>query len=76
ITTEPPHWGGLSGSTLDEAKSWGKVRKKAIRATVYAEATIALPLIVGYILQKNLHKNRKRLKFIWSEGGDLEISEY
>ncbi|MDH5806143.1 MAG: deoxyhypusine synthase family protein [Candidatus Methanomethylicaceae archaeon] len=73
ITTEPPHWGGLSGSTLDEAKSWGKICKKATRATVYVEATIALPLIVGYILQKGLYKNRKRLKFIWSEKGDLTI---
>lgn len=73
ITTEPPHWGGLSGSTLDEAKSWGKVYKKANRATAYVEATIGLPLVVGYVLQKGLHKNRKRLKFIWSEKGDLTI---
>ena len=24
ITTDSPHWGGLSGSTLDEAQSWGR----------------------------------------------------
>jgi len=52
ITADAPHWGGLTGSTLDEAKSWGKISKKATRATVYTEATIGLPLIVGYILQK------------------------
>jgi deoxyhypusine synthase len=73
ITTEPPHWGGLSGSTLDEAKSWGKISEKARRAVVYSEATIALPLIVGYVFQKDLHKNRKRPKFIWSDKGDLDI---
>lgn len=75
ITTDSPHWGGLTGSTLDEAKSWGKISKCATRATVYAEATIALPLIVGYILQKGVHKGRKRLKMIWSEEGDLTIQQ-
>jgi deoxyhypusine synthase len=73
ITADAPHWGGLTGSTLDEAKSWGKVSKKATRATVYAEITIALPLIVGYALQKGLHKGRQRVKFDWKEEG-LELS--
>jgi deoxyhypusine synthase len=74
ITVDAPHWGGLTGSTLDEAKSWGKVAKKAIRATAYAEATIALPLIVGYILQKGAHKGRSRLKFSWSKDGNVTIA--
>ena len=26
LTTDVPHWGGLSGSTLDEAQSWGETR--------------------------------------------------
>ena len=26
LTTDAPHWGGLSGATPSEAKSWGKVR--------------------------------------------------
>ncbi|MCQ5376611.1 MAG: deoxyhypusine synthase family protein [Candidatus Methanomethylicia archaeon] len=68
ITADAPHWGGLTGSTLDEAKSWGKVSKAATRATVYAEATIALPLIVGYVLQKGLAKNRSRVRYSWGEG--------
>lgn len=75
ITTDSPHWGGLTGSTLDEAKSWGKISKRATRATVYAEATIALPLVVGYVFQKGLHKDRKRLKMIWSKEGDLTIQQ-
>jgi deoxyhypusine synthase len=66
ITTDAPHWGGLTGSTLDEAKSWGKVSKKATRATAYVEATIGLPLVAGYILQsEHLTRNRKRLDFVW-----------
>jgi deoxyhypusine synthase len=73
ITVDAPHWGGLTGSTLDEAKSWGKVAKKATRATVYAEVTLALPLIAGYVLQKSLDEGRERLKYFWKKTGDLEL---
>ena len=72
ITTEPPHWGSLTGSTLSEARSWGKLSKKANYATAYVEATIALPLIVGYVLQSNIWKKRRRVKFTWA--GDKLIS--
>jgi deoxyhypusine synthase len=47
IVTDVPHFGGASGSTLDEAQSWGKVATDAARVTVNADATIALPLIVS-----------------------------
>lgn len=73
ITADAPHWGGLTGSTLDEAKSWGKISKRATRATVYTEVTIGLPLIVGYVLQKGVHKGRPRLSFDWGKDG-LEIN--
>lgn len=72
ITTDAPHWGGLTGSTLDEAKSWGKVSKKATRATAYVEATIGLPLVAGYLLEsEELVKNRTRLEFVW-DGDELK----
>ena len=67
ITTDAPHWGGLTGSTLDEAKSWGKIAKKATRATAYVEATIGLPLVAGYVLEsEDLVKGRSRLDFVWN----------
>lgn len=69
VTTDSPHWGGLSGSTLKEATSWGKVSKKASRAMAFVEPTVALPLVVSYALQKNLSKNRKRLRLSWQ--GDI-----
>jgi deoxyhypusine synthase len=47
ITTDRPESGGLSGATADEAKSWGKVSKNARSTTVYADATIAFPIIVA-----------------------------
>ncbi|RLI75173.1 deoxyhypusine synthase [Archaeoglobales archaeon] len=52
ITTDSPQWGGLSGATLEEAKSWCKLKEKAKAVTVYCDATIALPLIYTYV--KNL----------------------
>ena len=65
LTTDAPHWGGLSGSTLKEATSWGKISKKATRATAYVEPTVSLPLVVGSVLQAEHWKGRKRLVFDW-----------
>lgn len=50
VTTDSPQWGGLSGATLDEAKSWCKLKEGAKAVTVYSDATIALPLIYAYLL--------------------------
>lgn len=50
ISTDMPQWGGLSGATLKEAISWKKVDVEARRCVVYCDATIALPLIVQYVL--------------------------
>ncbi len=72
ITTDVPHWGGLSGSTLDEATSWGKINKKAYKAMAFVEPSVSLPLLAGYALQKNLAKNRKPLKLEWDN--DILVS--
>lgn len=45
VVTDVPHFGGASGSTLDEAQSWGKVAADAAQVTVNADATLALPLL-------------------------------
>jgi len=47
LTMDPPETGGLSGATLDEARSWGKLETAARNASVYADATITLPLLVA-----------------------------
>ncbi len=52
ITTDSPNFGGLSGATLEEAKSWCKLKKDAKAVTVYCDSTIALPLIYLYMLEK------------------------
>jgi deoxyhypusine synthase len=55
ICPEPAHWGGLSGSTYTEAVSWGKfvpAEEGGRLAEVFDDATVALPLIVGAVLQR------------------------
>jgi len=47
IVTDVPHFGGASGSTLDEAQSWGKLSTEAERVTVRADVTLALPVLVS-----------------------------
>jgi len=47
LTMDPPQTGGLSGATLDEARSWGKLEPDAENVSVYADATITLPLVVA-----------------------------
>jgi deoxyhypusine synthase len=49
---DTPENGGLSGATLEEAKSWGKVGAKAKAVTVYCDATIALPVIVAAVRER------------------------
>ncbi len=50
ISTDAPQWGGLSGATLKEAISWKKVDAEARRCVVYCDATIALPLVIQYVI--------------------------
>jgi deoxyhypusine synthase len=52
ITVADSRDGALSGSTLKEASSWGKV-DLTYEQMVYSEATIAFPLIAGYAWHKN-----------------------
>ncbi|MBI3735682.1 deoxyhypusine synthase [Candidatus Sumerlaeota bacterium] len=51
ITVADVRDGALSSSTLKEASSWGKV-DTVYEQMVYSEATLAVPLIVGYAYQK------------------------
>jgi deoxyhypusine synthase len=50
LTMDRPETGGLSGATLDEAKSWGKIGEHAETVTVYSDATITLPILVASAL--------------------------
>ena len=54
-------------STLGEAQSWGKINRDANKSVAYVEASIGLSLMVGYILQSEVWKGRKRLKYTWKD---------
>src|ERR1700678_1817979 len=58
ITVADARDGALSGSTLKEASSWGKV-DLTYEQMVFSEATLALPLIAGYAFHKNAQASRK-----------------
>jgi deoxyhypusine synthase len=73
ITTDVPHWGGLSGSTLDEAQSWGKISKTATRSMAHVEASIGLPLLAGALWdRRKVWKGRPRLSFDWT-GDEVKV---
>ena len=57
VTVADERDGALSGSTLKEASSWGKV-STTYEQMVYSEATLAVPLIAGYAYHKGLYKER------------------
>jgi Deoxyhypusine synthase len=62
ITVADQRDGALSGSTLKEASSWGKV-ETTFEQMVYSEATIGMPLITGYAYHKGSWKERKSKDF-------------
>ena len=62
ICPEPVNWGGLSGSTYREAVSWGKFvpeEEGGKFAEVLDDATVALPLVAGAVLERIGYFNRK-----------------
>ncbi|HSG73860.1 MAG TPA: deoxyhypusine synthase [Nitrosopumilaceae archaeon] len=62
ITDARPDTGGLSGATLQEGKSWGKVQDAHNDVvTVYADATIAFPILALYVLSNQKPRKPKRL---------------
>ena len=62
VTVADVRDGALSSSTLKEASSWGKV-DTAYEQMVFSEATVAVPLIVGYAYHKRGWEKRKERRF-------------
>ena len=62
ITDARPDTGGLSGATLQEGKSWGKVKDSHEDVImVYADATIVFPILCLYALSNEKSRKPKRL---------------
>jgi len=62
ITVADVRDGACSSSTLKEAASWGKVDTVS-EQMVFAEATLALPLLASYAYHKGSWKKRKKWRF-------------
>ncbi len=62
LTADPPHWGGLSGATPSEARSWGKIRDaQKNNVVVYSCASITFPLIAQYAMARVKPRPQRRL---------------
>jgi deoxyhypusine synthase len=62
VTVADVRDGACSSSTLKEASSWGKVTTTN-EQMVYAEATMALPILAAYCYQNADWKNRQPREF-------------
>ncbi len=76
VTTAVTQDGGLSGSTLGEAQSWGKIRPKARFAMAWVEPSVSVPLLAAYAMDR-YPSRRPRLRFDWDGDrlGDLSAEK-
>jgi deoxyhypusine synthase len=65
IVTDVPHFGGASGSSLEEAQSWGKLSIESEKVTVHGDVTLALPMLISALetSAKDSLAKRKRPEF-------------
>ncbi|GBC73497.1 Deoxyhypusine synthase-like protein [archaeon HR04] len=62
LTDARPDSGGLSGATLQEGKSWGKVKTSYVNiVTVYGDASITFPLLCLYAIARHEPRRHRRL---------------
>jgi deoxyhypusine synthase len=69
IVTDVPHFGGASGSSLEEAQSWGKLSVESDKVSVQADATIALPILASALATSAAKLLPKRKKPIFDMTG-------
>jgi deoxyhypusine synthase len=71
ITDARPDTGGLSGATIQEGKSWGKIKTShKNNVIVYGDSSICFPIIAAYVLSECKKRPTKRLlskKNAWVE---------
>jgi len=66
ITMDRQETGGLSGSTLEETVSWGKLKGQADKVMVIGDATMVFPIMAASVHER-LGKDFKRARNVKSE---------
>jgi deoxyhypusine synthase len=66
ITMDRPETGGLSGATLAETISWGKVKSEADKIMVIGDALIIFPIIVASVIER-IGENFRRIPYLKRE---------
>jgi deoxyhypusine synthase len=66
ITMDRPETGGLSGSTLEETVSWGKMKGAADHVMVIGDALMVFPFLVASVTER-LGEGFKRFSFFQRE---------
>jgi len=62
ITDARPDTGGLSGATIQEGKSWGKIKTShRNNVIVYGDSSICFPILSSYVLSECKKRPIKRL---------------
>lgn len=62
VTVDRPDVGGLSGATINEGKSWGKIPKAGEGNVIpYIDATVGVPIIFAYALENCKPRKPKRI---------------
>jgi len=74
VTADAAHWGGLSGCTFSEAKSWGKIHPRARMTSVRADATIAFPILTTAIAAAGKSQAETRRRPTFKHGVELEYN--
>jgi deoxyhypusine synthase len=69
ITMDRVETGGLSGSTLEETISWGKLKGGADKVMVVGDAMIIFPLMAASLIER-LGKEFKREPFLYKEAAN------
>jgi deoxyhypusine synthase len=62
LTDARPDTGGLSGATLEEGKSWGKIKSSHKgNVIVYGDTSVYFPIMCSYVLSECKHRKSKKL---------------
>ncbi len=67
LTDARPDTGGLSGATIQEGKSWGKIKTSHTgNVIVYGDSSVYFPILCSYILSECKPRKPKRL-YHWKD---------